>query len=212
MWFTKPSRRSMPVRLVWSCTTTATSPSLPMSSAILSAASAGRGQVVGGGGRHRDVAVDARVERDRPGSSPPAPSSAAGSPPCCPAPRSRCAFGFLASAAESMSICLSTIASVSGPSKVTLTLKSLRGLLGARLHGLPELVLEALRDERDVGLLRREHRPRARRERGGQADAPAQAFLSCMIMSMSPRRAEFRSGYGESASEGPPSARRRMST
>ncbi|CKS82044.1 Uncharacterised protein [Mycobacterium tuberculosis] len=34
------------------------------------------------------------------------------------------ACGFLASAAESMSICLSTMASVSGPSKVTLTLKS----------------------------------------------------------------------------------------
>ena len=35
------------------------------------------------------------------------------------------AAGFLASAAESMSICLSTMASVSGPSKVTLTFKSL---------------------------------------------------------------------------------------
>jgi hypothetical protein len=37
--FTKPSRRSMPVRLVWSWMTAATSPELPISAASLSAAS-----------------------------------------------------------------------------------------------------------------------------------------------------------------------------
>ena len=103
-------------------------------------------------GRERNVAVDAGVEGDDRdlaacaffNSGMAALLSSAAKPSAC---------GFLASAAESMSICLSTIASVSGPSKVILTLSLLGRLLGAGLHRLPELVLEALRDERDIGFV-----------------------------------------------------------
>ena len=64
------------------------------------------------------------------------------------------AWGFLASAAESMSICLSTMASVSGPSKEILTFCVLGRLFRAGFDGLPELVLEAFRNKRDIGFVR----------------------------------------------------------
>ena len=41
------------------------------------------------------------------------------------------------------------------------------GLLGADLHGLPELVLEALRDQRDVGLVLRQRDAARAEQRGG---------------------------------------------
>src|SRR5579864_4877705 len=58
----KPSRRSMPVRLVWSCTTTATSPASPIAPAI--GGEPRGGQIIGGAGGQRNIAVDAGVERD----------------------------------------------------------------------------------------------------------------------------------------------------
>ena len=86
--------------------------------------SARGGDVVGRAGGQRNVAVDAGVEGDdrdllglrllqeRDGGL------------ADRARRSRARCGCLASAAESMSICLSTMASVSGPSKVILTVAS----------------------------------------------------------------------------------------
>ena len=50
-------------------------------------------------------------------------------------------------------ICCSMSASVAGPSKVIRDALLVGLLLGALLHGLPELVLEALGDDGDVGLL-----------------------------------------------------------
>ena len=155
----------MPVRLVWSCATTRDLAFVADQLGHLVGGERGGGHVVGGGGGDRDVAVDAGVEGDDRDLRRPGPSSAAGSPPGCRAPRSRWPAASCASAAESMSICLSTIASVSGPSKRDLDVEVLGGLLGAGLHRLPELVLEALGDQRDVGLLR-QRRPRSAEQCG----------------------------------------------
>ena len=65
------------------------------------------------------------------------------------------ASGLLSRAVCSIWICWSTSASVSGALEGDLDVELLGRLLGARLHGLPELVLEALRDERDVRRRRR---------------------------------------------------------
>ncbi len=62
------------------------------------------------------------------------------------------AAGFLSSAVWNISTCLSTMASVSGPSKVMSTFRSLAAFCAPSLHGLPELVLEALGNDGDVRL------------------------------------------------------------
>ena len=143
----------MPVRLVWSCTTMATLPSCADQLGHVLGGLGRGGDVVGGRGGQRDVAVDAGVERDDRDVRRPWPAAAAGRRPGCRARRSRSAPGFLSSAVCSISICCSTLPSSCGALEGDLDVELLAGLLGARLHGLPELVLEALGDERDVRLL-----------------------------------------------------------
>src|SRR5208337_241590 len=120
----KPSRRSIPVRLVWSCTMTATSPESPINSAILSAASPAAAtlsvlQVVSG------MSLSTPESKAMTGIFSACAFFSNGMAACESSAAKPIALGCLARSAESMSICLSTIASVSGPSKVILTLSAL---------------------------------------------------------------------------------------
>ena len=126
----------------------ATLPSPPISSAILSAASAAEARLSVEARGDRNVAVDAGVEGD---------DRDLGVLGLLQQRDGRLAVdrgeadGRAASWRARPRACRSAgrpAPSVSGPSNVTLTSKSLRGLLGAGLHGLPELMLEALGDER----------------------------------------------------------------
>ena len=149
---------------VWSCTTSATLPLSPMSSAMCLAASAAAAL----------LSVAAVVS----GMSLSTPESnamtgmfgvlrllhAAARRPGCRAPRSRSPPGFLLErVGAASSICCSTSASVGGPSNVMVDAELLGLLLGALLDGLPELVLEALRDDaRCTACRRRRRRSRCR--------------------------------------------------
>ena len=141
----------MPVRLVWSCTITATSPSPPISSAILSAASAGSRNVVGGGRRNRNVAVHARVKTDD---------------------RNTLGLGLFQQRHHGLGVersqadggrvlgqgslqhldLLVDLRLGLGAFKGDVDVEVRSSLLGTELHSLPELVLEALGDDRDVRL------------------------------------------------------------
>ncbi|MCY1375695.1 hypothetical protein D9M69_631280 [compost metagenome] len=121
IWFRNPSRRPTPVVLVWSWAITATSPSPPIFSAILSAARAAAATLL-------VVAVVTGMSLSTPESNAITGMLAAlalrssGMAALLSSAAKPMAEGFLAMAAESMSICLSTCCSVSGPSNVTFTL------------------------------------------------------------------------------------------
>ncbi len=66
-------------------------------------------------------------------------------------------------------------------------LEVLGGLLGADLHGLPELVLEALRNQRDIRRRPEPSRPRCRR---GWRHAPIRA-MNVRLVSMTSSLEEF---------------------
>ena len=114
----------MPVRLVWSCTMTPTSPEPPIASAILSAAVAAAAtlsvlQVVSG------MSLSTPESKAMTGMFSACAFFKSGMAALLSSAAKPIACGFFARSAESMSICLSTIASVSGPSKVILTLSAL---------------------------------------------------------------------------------------
>ncbi len=173
---TKPSRRSLPDWLVWSCTTRATLPLPPSSSRHVLGRLGGRRLVVGGRGGQRDVAVHAGVEGDHRDVGGLGLLAAVGSAALESSAANPSAAGFLASAWVSSSIWISTSDSDGGPSKVIVTPSFSASALGAGLDCLPELVLEALRHDGDqrlrVGRHRRRSWPRSRRRTTPRADSP----------------------------------------
>ena len=137
-----------------------TLPAPPISSAILSAAKRGGGKVVGGDGGRRDVAVNARVEGD---------DRDAGllrllqQRDCGLAvQRGKADGGGLLRQGGGQHVHLLVdlgfgVRAFKGDFHTEFG----GGLVGARLHGLPELVLEAFRDQRDVELVLRQGRCRS---------------------------------------------------
>src|SRR5438552_15959071 len=121
IWSVKPLTRSMPVRLVWSCATIATSPLMPMSVAILSAAAAAAAML-------SVAAVATGMSLSTPESKPMTGMFwsfsfwSSGIAALLSSAAKQSAFGFLLIAACSISICLSTCDSFSGPSNVMVTL------------------------------------------------------------------------------------------
>ena len=115
----------------------------------------GRGGLVVGRRRgDRDVAVHARVEGDDRDVLRLRLLHQRRARPWSRAPRSRSRAGSSGWRwCSIVDLLLDVAARSAGPSKVIFTLKSLRLLLGALLDRLPELVLEALGDDRDVRLL-----------------------------------------------------------
>ena len=159
MRLTKPSLRSMPVRLVWSWMMTPTLPAPPMSSAILSAA--------------RAAAATLSVAAVVMGMSLSTPESNAmtGMPLSLALLEQR--VGRLAverREAEGVRVLvelglqhvdlLGDLGLAGRADEVHLGVEGRALILGALLDGLPELVLEALRDDRDVrlGVVRERHR------------------------------------------------------
>ncbi|MEI2612852.1 MAG: hypothetical protein V9G20_29765 [Candidatus Promineifilaceae bacterium] len=108
------------------------------------------GHVVGGGGGRPGCRCRRRSRRRRPGCRRPWPARSSGIAGLA-VERGEADGGRLLRRARSasMSICLSTWVSVSGPSKVIVDAELRRRPCSAPgLHGLPELVLEALGDQR----------------------------------------------------------------
>src|SRR5207247_10854517 len=121
IWSVKPLTRSMPVRLVWSWAMIATSPDMPMSEAILSAAAAAALML-------SVAAVASGMSLSTPESKPMTGMFwsfafwSSGIAALLSSAAKQRACGFLLIAACSISICLSTWDSFSGPSNVMFTL------------------------------------------------------------------------------------------
>jgi hypothetical protein len=142
----------MPERLVWSCTTSATLPLAAERLRHVLGRLGRRSLVVGRGRGHRDVALHTGVEGDDRDVGDSA-WSISGAEALLSSAAKPIASGCLVSALVSMVIWFSTSVSLAGPSNVTAHSLLLGLLLGALLHRLPELVLEALGDDGDVRLV-----------------------------------------------------------
>ena len=162
---TKPSRRSMPVWLVWSNADDADLAFAADELGHLVGRQRGRSQIVGRAAGDRDVAVDAGVEGDD---------------------RDARILGLLQQRDRRLAVDRRdgdgrrllgegrrdhVELAVDGALAVRTferhgDVEVLGGLFRADLHGLPELMLEALRDQRDVGLVLGQ-RDAARGEHGG---------------------------------------------
>ena len=123
IWSVKPLTRSMPVRLVWSWAMIATSPSPPINSAILSAARAAAA-ILSVAAVLTGISLSTPESKPMTGMLAALAFSSSGIKALESTAARQMAAGFLSSAVWNISTCLSTMASVSGPSNVMVTFRS----------------------------------------------------------------------------------------